>query len=376
MLPKLMTAAGIICGGLLLQACDSEDGKQTKAPLTPVRVQAATVTDLTNAVTYTANIEANSQVNVAFKVNGYVTNLLQEKTADGNDRPVQSGDIVKKNTVLAVVDSKDASNSIKEASAQVSSAQANFNKAAKDYERAQALFKSNSMTAPDFDSAKQEYENAVSQLNSAKAQQKTAENDLKDFDLKSPLAGVVLQRNVDVGTLVSPGVVGFVVADTTVMKAVFGVPDTISQGLKVGDPQKFTVQSIPNQEFSGKISEISASADTNSRVFDIKVDVDNTDDLLKVGMIASLDISNETASHSAALIPLSAVVKAKDNPNGYAVFVLKKQGETETVALKTVELGKVYGNKIDVLSGLSSDDQVVVKGAAFVTDGEKVAVIP
>ncbi|MCR9213402.1 MAG: efflux RND transporter periplasmic adaptor subunit [Proteobacteria bacterium] len=372
---KIFAVAGLVCCGLLLQACDSED-KEAAAPLTPVRVQVPAVTDLTNAVSYTANIEANSQVNVAFKVNGYVTDLLQEKTADGADRPVQSGDIVKKNAVLAKVDSKDASNSIKETSAQVSSAQANFNKAAKDYERAQALFKSNSMTAPDFDSAKQEYENAVSQLNSAKAQQKTAENDLQDFDLKAPLSGVVLQRNVDIGTLVSPGAVGFVVADTTVMKAVFGVPDTISQGLKVGDPQKFIVQSIPNQEFSGKISEISASADTNSRVFDVKVDVDNMEGLLKVGMIASLDISKEAASHSAALIPLSAIVKAKDDPNGYAVFVLKKQDNTQTVSLQTVELGKVYGNKIDVLGGLTPEDQVVVKGAAFVADGQKVAVIP
>ncbi len=375
MQPKLTVVAGFICFGLLLQACDSED-TQTVAPLTPVRVQVPAVTDLTNAVSYTANIEANTQVNVAFKVNGYVTDLLQEKTVDGADRPVQSGDIVKKNTVLAKVDSKDASNSIKEAGAQVSSAQANFNKAAKDYERAQALFKSNSMTAPDFDSAKQEYENAVSQLNSAKAQQKTAENDLQDFDLKAPLSGVVLQRNVDIGSLVSPGAVGFVVADTSVMKAVFGVPDTISQGLEIGDPQKFTVQSIPNQEFSGKISEISASADTNSRVFDVKVDVDNSEGLLKVGMIASLEVNNQAASHSAALIPLSAIVKAKDDPNGYAVFVLKKQDKVQTVALQTVELGKVYGNRIDVLSGLSPEDKVVVKGAAFVTDGEKVAVIP
>jgi len=372
---RFVIAVGLVSCLVLLQACEDSAAPQTK-PLTAVRVQTPTVTDLAKEIRYTANIEAKTQINVAFKVTGYVTSLLQEKDPGGLPRDVQSGDPVKLDTVLAVIDSKDAQNSVKEASAQVTSAQANLTKASEHYTRAQALYKSNSMTAPDYDTAKQQYDTAKAQLKSAAAQQKSAENDLQDFNLKAPISGLVLQRNVDIGTLVSPGTVGFVIAETETMQAVFSVPDTITQTLKIGDPQSFIVQSLPNQLFNGKISEIAASADTNSRVFDVEVDVDNTDSLLKVGMIASLSVAKGDASQAASLIPLSAIVTAKDKTAGYAVFIVVPDGEAKIIKRQPVELGPVYGNKIAILNGLTPKDKVVVNGATFVTDGEKVAVIP
>lgn len=372
---RFVIAASLLGGLFLLQACD-DAAAPAVAPLTPVRVQTPTTTDLAKEIRYTANIEAAAQVNVAFKVTGYVTSLLQEKGPNDQPRDVQSGDAVTENTVLAIIDSKDAQNSVKGATAQVTAAQASATKASQDYSRAQALFKSNSMTAPDFDTAKQQYDTANAQLKSALAQQKTAENDLQDFNLKSPISGLVLQRNIDVGTLVAPGTVGFVIANTDRMKVVFSVPGTLSQTLKIGTPQSFTVQSVPDQTFNGKISEIAASADTSTRVFDVKIDVDNKDSLLKVGMIATLQIAKGDAPHAASLIPLSAIVTAKDNPDGYAVFLVIPDGEAKTVKRQPVELGQVYGNKIVVLNGLTPTDQVVVNGTTFVTDGEKVAVIP
>ncbi|MEH6526940.1 MAG: efflux RND transporter periplasmic adaptor subunit [Sneathiella sp.] len=372
---NILKAAGICCCLILLQACDSGDDPQQKSP-TPVRTQAIISQNLTKDVRYTATIEANSQVNLSFKVTGYVTGLLQEKDTSGKDRPVQSGDIVAKNTVLAVVDDKDAANNTKQTGAQVATAQANLNKANEDYKRAQELFKSNSMTAPDYDAAKQEYETAVASLTSAKAAQKSAENDQKDYDLKAPIHGVIIQRNVDVGSLVSPSVVGFVIADTETVKIVFGVPDTMARTLKLGQSQSFTTQSLPDRVFTGKITEVSAAADTNTRVFDVEVTAKNTENVLKVGMIASLSVTNAGATQTAALIPLSAVVAAKGNDGGYAVFVATADGSETIAKLTNVELGQVYGNNIAVLKGVEPSDQIIVSGATLVTDGEQVEIIP
>ncbi|MCF8466270.1 MAG: efflux RND transporter periplasmic adaptor subunit [Sneathiella sp.] len=366
---------GLTCSFFFLQACDSGDEAKS-VPLQPVRAQILTQVKLSNDVRYSANIEANSQVNVAFKITGYVTTLMQVKTADGTTRAIQSGDSVAKNAVLATVDSKDVRDSLTQANSQVAAAQANLNKGKQDYDRATALFKSGSMTAPDYDSAKQEYENAAAQMDNAKAQQKIAQNNVKDFKLAAPLDGVVLQRNVDVGTLVSPQTVGFVIADTSIVKAVFGVPDTVVQALKIGDAQSFVTQSYPDKVFKGTISEISPSADANSRVFDVKINVANTENLLKVGMIASLSLPKSNDVHTGALIPLSAIVRAKGNPAGYAVFVLKTGGQDTVAELKTVELGDVHGNKIVVLGGLDPSARVVVSGATFLSDGQQVAVIP
>lgn len=372
---NFLKAASVCCCFFLLSACDSGDEAPQK-PLTPVRTQAIISQNLTKDVRYTATIEANSQVNLSFKVTGYVTSLLQEKDPGGKDRPVQSGDIVAKNTVLAIVDDKDAANNTKQAGAQVATAQANLNKANEDYKRAQELFKSNSMTAPDYDAAKQEYETAVASLSSAKAAQKSAENDQKDYNLKAPIHGVIIQRNVDVGSLVSPSVVGFVIADTETVKIVFGVPDTMASTLKLGQSQSFTTQSIPDRVFSGIITEISAAADTNTRVFDVEITAKNKDTALKVGMIASLNVTKASATQTAALIPLSAVVAAKGNNGGYAVFVATTDGSETIAKLTNVELGQVYGNNIAVLKGVKPSDQIIVSGATLVTDGEQVAIIP
>jgi RND family efflux transporter MFP subunit len=375
MFANCLKTVAVLCCFFTLQACDSEEENSQKS-LTPVRTQAIISQNLTKDVRYTATIEANSQVNLAFRVTGYVTALLQEKDPDGKDRAVQSGDIVAKNAVLAVVDDKDAANNTKQAGAQVVTAEANLTKAGEDYKRAQDLFKSNSMTAPDFDSAKQEYDTAVASLSSAKAAEKSTENDQKDYNLKAPIHGVIIQRNVDVGSLVSPSVVGFVIADTETVKVVFAVPDTMAKTLKVGQSQSFTTRSIPDRVFSGKITEVSAAADTNTRVFNIEITAKNDGNLLKVGLIASLNVTKANATRTAALIPLSAVVTSKDSKGGYAVFVAQTDGNKTLAKLVNVELGQVYGNNIAVLKGLEPSVKIIVSGSTLIADGEQVAVIP
>lgn len=376
MLPRFIALFGMVLGLSVLSACDSEEAPKP-APLQPVRAEILSHDTSGSDVRYSANIEANTQVNSAFKVTGYVTELMQVEDGEGKKRPIQAGDVVQKGDILATVDSKDIRDSLTQANSQVAAAQANLNKGKQDYDRATSLFKSGSMTAPDYDSAKQEYENAVAQMENAKAAQKIARNNVNDFDLASPLDGVVLQRNLDVGSLANPQTVAFVIADTTMVKAVFGVPDNTVQSLKIGDTQNLVTQSYPDKVFTGKISEIAPSADTNSRVFDVKIDINNKENLLKVGMIASLRLPKGNSTElQGPLLPLSAVVRSKANTDGYAVFVLQSEADKTIAKLTDVELGDVHGNKIIVLGGLDDKARVVINGASFLRDGQQVAVIP
>ena len=148
---------GMVLGLSVLTACEEEKAPET-APLQPVRAETLSQDARQTDVRYSANIEANTQVNVAFKVTGYVTELMQIKDDADKERAVQAGDVVKKGDILATVDSKDIRDSLTQANSQVSAAQANLNKGKQDYDRATALFKSGSMTAPNYDSAKQEYD--------------------------------------------------------------------------------------------------------------------------------------------------------------------------------------------------------------------------
>ncbi|MCG8547429.1 MAG: efflux RND transporter periplasmic adaptor subunit, partial [Alphaproteobacteria bacterium] len=143
-------AAGAVASGLALTACDV--GEPQAQPLTPVRVQTVESHELGSSLRYTANIEPYKSVNAAFKVGGYIEEILQEKGVDGKARDVQTGDRVTSGTVLAVVDQKPYQDKVKEASGQLGQARAALTKADADYKRAKILFGEQSMTAPEFDS--------------------------------------------------------------------------------------------------------------------------------------------------------------------------------------------------------------------------------
>lgn len=199
---------------------------------------------------------------------------------------------------------------------------------------------------------------------------------LKDAALKAPLSAVVLKRNVEVGSLVSPGAPGFTLADVRSVKAVIGVPDKVVQRLKLGDPLEITTDAVANTRFKGRITSISPAADPRSRVFNVEVTVPNPKSLLKVGMIATIELNPERLPASIPVVPLAAVVRSKNDPNGYAVVVVEKQGDREIGRLRDVRLGEASGNGIAILSGLERGEHVVILGASLVTDGEPVRVIP
>ena len=142
------------------------------------------------------------------------------------------------------------------------------------------------------------------------------------------------------GTLVAQGTAAFVLADLSFVKAAFGVPDLALQGLKLGDVLHLTTDGVPGREFSGRISRISPSADQNSRVFEVEVSIANPDGSLKPGMIASLSVNEGTATPvETPVVPLTAIMRAKDSNNEYAVFVVEERDGKHFARPRNVTLG-------------------------------------
>jgi multidrug efflux system membrane fusion protein len=185
----------------------------------------------------------------------------------------------------------------------------------------------------------------------------------------------VLKRNVDVGTLVNAATNGFTLADTRSVKAVFGVPDTAVARVKLGSPQSVTTEALPGS-FSGHITSISAAADPKSRVYSVEVRIDNPKNLLKAGMIASIAIGAGQMIGKVTVVPLTAVVRSPNNPNGFAVYVSDGPGDTVKVHTQDVALGDTYGNMIAVLRGVNTNDRVVISGTNLIKNGDEVRVIP
>ena len=358
-----------------LISCSGKDEK--RRPLTPVAVVKVKQSYSKGAVAFSAGIVPCTQVNVAFKSGGYVEAVLQVTLPDGQPRNVQEGDMVKKGTVLARVRQKDYLDNVAAVRSQLTESEASLAKARKDFTRAQNLYKTESITQPDYDAAKANYQVAQAQRNAAGSQLSEAQISLQDASLKSPLTGVVLQDNVEVGTLAGEGTVGFVVADILCTKAIFGVPGTMLGDVKLGQPLEVTiVDAIGARRFKGTITEISPSADPKSRVFDVEVTIPNPENRIKFGMIASLSVGQSGVQSHLVLIPLSAVVRPENNPAGYAVYVIEEKDGQTMAELREVKLGEVFGNEISVTEGLRSGDSLITRGATLVHNGEQVRVIP
>jgi RND family efflux transporter MFP subunit len=342
-----------------------------------VTVQAAAVANGAAGGGYSANIIADTQVDVAFKVNGYVQSLLQVKGADGKPRNLQAGDAVTAGAVLAVVKDDTYRNSLLKAQADLQNSRASLSKSKADFGRYTHLLEQRVAAKADYDAAKQQYESAQAAVGSSQAAVQQAQVDLDDCKLKSPMSALVLDRKIEVGTLVSPNTVGFQIGDTGKVKVVFGVPGAIVGELKPGAEISATVDAFPGETFKGTISKVAAVADPNTRVFDIEATIPNADARLRVGMIAALHLPATAQAVSMVVVPTRAIVRPPDDPKGYAVYIAEKDADGNLVAqLKKVEIGPVVGDQVSIESGLDTGAQVIVRGADVVFNGASITVVP
>lgn len=428
-----------ICGigtlsilGVLLVACQSSS-KLAEKPPTPVRVAEIESYAADSGARYSATIIPRTQVDVAFKVDGYVDALQKVRGVDGQMRDLQEGDRIVAGAILARVRQSDYQVKFKEAESQASEArsaidaskaqyqealsgiessksqladaEAAYEKAKLDFDRARNLFASQSLTKANYDAAKAQLEQttarvaaarsqvgmlqakaaaAKSQIEVIQARSRGAETvvqekmiPLQDTALKAPLDGLVLQKSVERGTLVSPGKTGFVVADTSSVKAAFGVADIAVPEMKLGTRLSVETETMPGTEFQGQITSVFPAADPKSRTFNVEVTIPNPKYLLRPGMIVSLRVGRkQEPTQAQPVVPLNAIVKSKTDPNGYAVFMVIEQGGRQIAMVRDVKLGETYGNTIAVTDGLKQGDRVITTGVTLVMDGDPVKVIP
>lgn len=356
-------------------ACGAKNEASREKIVTPVRVRQVEEQSQLSGARYSGTVEPGTRVDLAFKVGGYIRDLAQIKQPSGPPRKVQEGDFVTKGTVLAVVRESDYEQRVGAANAAASESVAAQKQAQLDFDRTQKLMASNSVAKVELDNQGARLESATARVDGAKSRIREAEISLADCTLRAPIDGVVLKRPIEVGSLVAPGALGFVIADTKSVKVIFGAPDRLIEKLKSGGTLAVTFDAIAG-DFKGTISRIAPSADPKSRVFEVEATIPNPNDQLKVGMIAKLVVPDAALTSRALVLPLTAVVRSPRDPRGFSVFVVEGEAGKEVARLRDVKLGDVVGNAVVVSEGLEPKQRIVSMGATLLTDGEPVRIIP
>lgn len=372
---------------ILTTACQSGQKDNNVVPQT-VRVGVAQLTRANLQERYSASFEPWRQVDLAFKSPGLIESILQVRGADGRMRDVEPGDKVTQGTKLAIVRQTDytlqldgARAQAKVAEANVAAAEAVFHDAEADFKRAEDLYKTASLTKPDYDQANARYESTGQQVTAAQAAMaaahasvSSAELALSDTMVRAPFTGWVTARNVSKGSLASGAIVGFTMMDTSAVKAMFAVPDTSLRNVHAGQRLTVSLDALEHP-VSGTVITLSAAADPKSRVFTVEVAVPNPKDEVRPGMIGSIALGTEEETRLRLMIPLSAVVRSPGNSRAFAVFLVEEHMGKSFAVSREITVGETFGNGIEVTSGLIEGDRVISLGAELLRDGQQVCVL-
>lgn len=257
----------------------------------------------------TGSVEPIRKVEVKSKAGGEILDLH-----------VEVGDDVAPGTLLAEIDPRDVRNAYEQAEADLDVAEARAEIAANQLRRQEQLREGGVITEQELESARLEDSNARANLIKARTNLELAELRLGDVTIRAPMAGTILEKQVEDGQViqsasgnVSGGTTLFVMADLGEMQVRTLVDETDMGEIRAGMPADVAVEAFPDRRFQGTVSKIEPQAVVQSNVtmFPVIVGIDNRDGLLKPGMNAEVEILIDQAS-DVLLVPNGAVVTPQD----------------------------------------------------------------
>jgi RND family efflux transporter MFP subunit len=279
---------------------------------------------------------------------------------------------VEQGQVLADIDAPQIDANLRMAQAQLELAEANLKLAQTNSVRSQQLFQNHVNSQQELDTVLATEQIQEATRDNAAAALKSAQ-DMKAFEqIRAPFAGTITARFIDVGSLVTSGSVTtvhtlFNLVQSDPVRVLVHVPQADISTVRPGTPAAITVDEYPNDTFAGTIARDAGAFDPSSRTLLLQIDVPNPDGRLFAGMYAHARFSLPSPT-PALLVPDDAIlIDAK----GSRIVVVDSSNK---IHIKSVKLGRDFGTKTEILSGLDATDRVVRNPADDLHEGMPVSI--
>lgn len=344
-LQKLKILCAAFLSLLIVQSCNksnSETFSEKDLKAFPVNIAEVTIDTNVNSNYYIGNVEASLTVPINFSMPGTVEKVF-----------VSEGQFVSKGTVLAEMNNESAKSNLKMTEA--------MEKQARDaYERMTKVYKEGSL--PEI-----KYIDIEAKLQQAESSVEIARKSLKDCVLRAPISAMVGKKNVEPGanSLLAGTAFTLYKIDEVLIKV--PVQENEISKIKKGEVAKILVPALDNQKFNGTIQEIGVVSSPISHTYDIKIKIQNQNNLLKPGMVCNVYLKSNS-NNGTISIPSNAVLS--HNKKNY-VFLINSNNN---VTKQEVCVGQYQGNNIIIRSGLSAGNQIVVAGQQKLFDGASIVV--
>ena len=329
------------------------------------------------------NIQALTEAPVLARASGYI-----------QKRYVDIGDRVKSGQLVAEIEAPELDQQVNQARAALDQSRAALEQASANLLQGQAQEQLAKVTATRWKNlvakgvvSRQENDTYQSQWQAAQANVSALEKavssarsninaaqanlsrltELQGFkSVRAPFAGVITVRNVDVGALVNEGnTMLFRIAQNDRLRIYLNVPQSDADSVHVGQVARLVIAGFAGHQFSGTVTRTANALDTTTRTLLVEVQVANSGGLLLPGMYAQVDLTTPRRDPP-LLIPGDTLIVRSTGPEVGVV------GADHVVHFQQLQLGRDFGDKIEVLSGLTAGQQVVVNPGDTVQEGAKV----
>ena len=368
----LAILALVVYSGCSSQTNPNGNGQREEDPAIPVEVTEVIKGSVSANYSGTTTLETEDEALVVAKVRGVVKRIFAEE-----------GDIVRTGQVLAKLEDEQYVS-------ELAQAQARLDKLSNEFQRSQKLFEKKIVSVEDFDQIRSEHEIQKSTVDLAKL-------NLNYTQIRAPISGVVSERLIKPGNMVTENQPTFRVTDFDPLLAVLHVPEKELSKMQVGFPAELTADAVLDHSYQGKILRISPIISAGTGTFKVTVKVRDKTRRLRPGMFTRVNIVYDVHEDT-LLLPKDAILSEDIESS---VFVLKQQPEAEaegenkpeaaansetesepekpfetwTAYKQSVEIGYINSSHVEILSGVLLGDVVVTTGINSLKDGAKVKVV-
>ncbi len=350
------TILGIV-GFAALYSCSTNNQENKDEKATIVEVYSPTENN-NKGFNLSGEVTAKQTTTISTRTMGYIRRIY-----------VKPGDKVAEGQLLVAISSDDVLAKKAQVQAMIQEAEAAAKNAQRDYERFKILRVQNSVSD-------KELENVALQNTSMKAKSQMAHQQMNEVNamlaytnIRAPFSGVVTQKMADEGSIANPGMPILALEQNGELQVSATIPENYIQYVKVGDTAQIELNS-QDITITGKIVELSPSAYRTGGQYSMKLAINSKDKTnIRPGMYASIFIPNNTKERTSSRIMIeeSSIVH-RDQLTG--VYIVDEENQA---ILRWIRLGKKSGNRVEVLSGLSPNEKIVLRAESKLYNGKKVA---
>lgn len=324
---------------------------------------------ISETITLTGALKAKEQVDVTPQLAGRLIQLT-----------VDTGQSVTRGALVGVLQDDELAQQMERSKAaiavvdaSIAQREAELNNAKVELERKRKLVEEGLLSRLELDALETRFRVSQSQLELARAQRRQSEAEQRELAIRqsqmriyAPLSGVVSKRHVTVGALLNASTPLVTIVSVNPMVIMANVSEREIARIKRGALVGVTIDSLPGQNFSGRIMRIAPLLDPQTRNGQVEIEIPNRGGVLKGEMFARADL-DLGSQRETVLLPRDALVYRGEQPGVYTI-------EAEKAKFRTVETGLTQADKVEVINGIKAGEVVITRGSNLLKDGDRVKV--